>query len=107
MWDVEYSPQDRNVLGSVGQDGRLCLWDARKAASGPASTSTKQGSPIFCLAWSASADMIAVGSENGEVLFFDPRNVEEPLQTWGGHADSVRRVAMLPGAVALSRSKSS
>jgi len=73
------------------------MWDDRKPADGPTMTSMSQGSPLFCLSWSSSGDMIAAGSENGEVHFFDPRSIEEPLQKWQGHADSVRRVAMLPG----------
>jgi len=97
VWDVEYSPQDRNVLCSVGQDGQMRMWDDRKPDGGPTMTSMPQGSPLFCLSWSSSGDMIATGSENGEVLFFDPRSIEEPLQKWQGHTDSVRRVAMLPG----------
>ena len=96
VWDVEYSPQDRNVLCSVGQEGQLRMWDERKTASATAA-SMPQGAPLFCVAWSPSADMIVAGSENGEVLFFDPRSIEEPLQKWEGHADSVRRVVTLPG----------
>ncbi len=96
VWDVEYSPNDRAVFGSVGQDGQLRLWDERKVACATMS-SMPQGSPIFCLSWSSSGKMIAAGSENGEVLFFDPRSIETPLQIWKGHDDSVRRVSMLPG----------
>lgn len=98
MWDVEYSPQDRNVLCSVGQEGQLRMWDERKAASATAA-SMPQGAPLFCLGWSPSADIIVAGSENGEVLFFDPRSIQEPLQKWDGHADSVRRIVALPGLV--------
>ena len=103
VWDVEYSPQDRHVLGSVGQDGQVRLWDERSASgnalktSGSTMASMPQGAPLFCMAWSPSADMIVAGSENGDVLFFDPRAIDEPLQQWQGHTDSVRRVAMLPG----------
>ena len=93
---MDYSPQDRHTLCSVGQDGQLRIWDDRKPTS-PTMTSMPQGSPLFCLAWSAAADMIAAGAESGEVLFFDPRQIDEPLQKWQGHADSVRQVAMLPG----------
>jgi WD40 repeat protein len=96
VWDVEYSPNDRAVFGSVGQDGQLRLWDERKVACATMS-SMPQGSPIFCLSWSSSGKMIAAGSENGEVLFFDPRSIETPLKIWKGHDDSVRRVSMLPG----------
>ena len=98
VWDVEYSPNDCAVFGSVGQDGQLRLWDERKVACATMS-SMPQGSPIFCLSWSSSGKMIAAGSENGEVLFFDPRSIETPLQIWKGHDDSVRRVSMLPGSL--------
>lgn len=99
VWDVQYSPQDRNTLCSVGQDGQLRMWDDRKP-SNPIMNSMPQGVPLFCLAWSASADMIAAGGEGGEIFFFDPRNIDEPLQKWHGHADSIRQVAMLPGSTA-------
>jgi len=29
VWDVAYSPVERNMLASVGQDGRLLVWDDR------------------------------------------------------------------------------
>jgi hypothetical protein len=74
------------------------MWDERKASSATAA-SMPQGAPLFCLGWSPSADMIVAGSENGEVLFFDPRSIQEPLQKWEGHDDSVRRIVALPGLV--------
>jgi hypothetical protein len=86
------------VLCSVGQEGQLRMWDERKASSATAA-SMPQGAPLFCLGWSPSADMIVAGSENGEVLFFDPRSIQEPLQKWEGHDDSVRRIVALPGLV--------
>ena len=86
------------MLCSVGQEGQVRMWDERKAASATAA-SMPQGAPLFCLGWSPSADMIVAGSENGEVLFFDPRSIQEPLQKWDGHVDSVRRIVALPGLV--------
>ena len=103
VWEVEYSTQDRHVLGSVGQDGQLRLWDDRRPGA-PTMTSMPQGAPLFCLAWSPSADMIVAGSENGEVFFFDPRSIQEPLQTWAGHSDSVRRLVTLSGNRIVSAS---
>jgi len=84
---------DGSTLASVGQDGRIRLWDLR-ANEAKAAASEATGSPLYCVCWGHDGNHVYTGGEDGDVLEYDVRAPAQAAQRLRGHGDSVRRVAI-------------
>lgn len=85
--DVDWHPKDPNMIGSVGDDKTIRLWDIRKPST-PAEGSSKSSSlthtvenahdnDINCIAFNPEKEfLLATGSADKTVAIWDMRNLK-------------------------------
>jgi dynein intermediate chain 2 len=81
---IEYNPKDPHVLVGGSYNGLLSVWDTRKG-SAPTDTSPIEKShrdPVYDVAWlqSKTGGEFASVSSDGQVLWWDMRNLSEPKE---------------------------
>jgi dynein intermediate chain 2 len=81
---VEYNPKDPHVLVGGSYNGLLSIWDTRRG-SAPIDTSPIERShrdPVYDVAWlqSKTGGEFASVSTDGQVLWWDIRNLNEPKE---------------------------
>jgi len=89
----------KSRVASGGADGTVRLWDPREREATCAMPIADGNAEVLALSWSASANLLAVGSEFSNALVFDVRNTSAPLSgkpTLNQHAASVTSVAFSP-----------
>lgn len=76
--DVDWHKKDMNLIGSVGDDKSLRLWDIRKAAAGATHTVTDaHENDVNCIAFNPQQEfMVATGSADKTVAIWDMRNLK-------------------------------
>lgn len=108
--DVSWEMGSRDILASVGDDRRLCLWDLRMqsdkdpfACVVEAHTS-EINSVHFC---PSEKHMLATGGSDGIVALWDTRNLSQPVHHLTGHHGEILQVQwapQLPGVLASAAS---
>ncbi|KAL7557367.1 hypothetical protein ACA910_020233 [Epithemia clementina (nom. ined.)] len=100
--DLQYGPQ-KHIILSAGQDGMVNLFDLRSSSQAqqaqaqirlpPASSlssSSSLSSKALCMALGYDGTILAVGSTKGRILFWDWRQPQTLLGTYGNsHKDDV------------------
>ena len=93
-YQAVFSPHQPRLLASVGADGRLLVSDLYK--SSPA-LEMQHGSEVLCCDWDKyNPQLIATGSVDRLVRFWDIRNPSVPVSVLSGHSLAVRRVKCHP-----------
>ena len=97
--DVAWHMFDPNMIGSVGDDKALKIWDVRRKNTAD-SAHTKPNAhkqDINSIAFNPSQEHIfATGSSDSNVRLWDLRNLREPVSTLEGHRAEVFNVAWAP-----------
>ena len=88
------------LIGSVGSDGFLRLWDQRKPAQSCVSL-FDMGQSASCLSWVDSSDcFVAVGAEDGKVFSLDIRSnskdSQQNLSCCAIHSARVEKLVSIP-----------
>ncbi|KAL0246969.1 hypothetical protein GEMRC1_008175 [Eukaryota sp. GEM-RC1] len=87
--DVAFHPKTSDIIGSVGDDGKLVLYDLRTKAVAN-STVAHQGHPCNALSWSLHRDtLLLTAGGDGDVKLFDTRALSQSLYTFSGHSEEV------------------
>ena len=96
--DVQFHCYDRHVFGSVGDDGKLMLWDMRdNRQDKPKDSVDAHSKEINCLAFNPfSEHLIATGSADKTVALWDRRNLKQKLHSFTGHTEEVYQVQWSP-----------
>lgn len=107
--DVAWHGRDRNLIGSVGDDSMIMLWDVRKPGGKPTDNAANGGSQaIQCIKNAHDGDinsiafnpvneyLFATGSADKTVALWDMRNMKTKQQTLRGHNDQVFNVSWNP-----------
>ena len=81
---VSYSPKNSRLVASCGLDGQVCLVDTGSKTGEPSAV-ISVGEPLRCLAFHEGAIHCAVGSESGNLLVYDWRNVRQPIWVQEAH----------------------
>mmetsp|Transcript_23214 Transcript_23214/g.77975 ORF Transcript_23214/g.77975 Transcript_23214/m.77975 type:complete len:431 (+) Transcript_23214:76-1368(+) len=98
--DVDWSKHKAETFGSVGDDRRLLIWDAREGrpADKPAhAVDNAHAGEVNAIHFNPFSDNIFLtGGADGEVGLWDLRNLSARLHTFKGHEDEVFVVQWAP-----------
>jgi len=92
--DVSWYHFHDSIFGSVGDDGKLMIWDVRD----PSNTTPKHSieahaAEVNCIDFSPfSAHILATGSTDRTVALFDLRNLKTKLHSFESHTEEVIQV---------------
>eukprot|EP00923_Selenidium_pygospionis_P016488 GHVN01028852.1.p1 GENE.GHVN01028852.1~~GHVN01028852.1.p1 ORF type:complete len:237 (+),score=23.16 GHVN01028852.1:1065-1775(+) len=95
--DVAFSmfEADEIVVGTVGDDGILALWDLRQDT--PVAKVVASDHPLNSLSFSSrSSHLIAVGGNEKDVALYDCRKLNSCLHKMSGHEKTINRVSFNP-----------
>eukprot|EP01066_Platyproteum_vivax_P010987 Platyproteum_vivax@DN4961_c0_g1_i2.p1 len=94
--DVKFHFQKNEVLGSVGDDKMLKLWDLRQKGEACRGV-CGGGGELNCLAFNSFFEsLIATGSSDGSVCLWDARKMTAPFHTIAYHTGDVLGVEFMP-----------
>mmetsp|Transcript_9583 Transcript_9583/g.13579 ORF Transcript_9583/g.13579 Transcript_9583/m.13579 type:complete len:531 (-) Transcript_9583:854-2446(-) len=97
--DVDWHHRDPNMIGSVGDDRQIMIWDSREKNAKKAVhcvTNAHEGD-INCIAFNPVNEFVlATGSADKTVALWDMRNLKSRLQTLAGHTDQVYQLEWAP-----------
>lgn len=108
--DVDWHHRDVNLIGSVGDDRSIRIWDIRE--NNPTQS-------VHCVKNAHSADvnsiafnpvnefLLATGSADKTVALWDMRNLKSRIQTLKGHTDQVYNIEWAPFNESILASSSS
>lgn len=100
---VRWSKTHENLLASCGDDGKICIWDARtKVRQPPVKTlSPQRRTQLNCLDWHPVFDHhIATGAQDRSCVVWDLRNGKQ-VQVYSEHDASVNSIAFNSGGSLL------
>jgi len=107
--DVAWSNHHEYLLGSVGDDRQLLIWDLRDSADKPTQiVEAAHKADINCLSWNVFNEFVlATGSGDKTVALWDVRNLKQQLHSFQGHADEIFQVQWSPHNETILASASS
>lgn len=94
--DVAWHRLDGNVFGSVGDDGRILLWDRRdlRTPSGGPRPGAHGGKEVNAICFSPfNGNLFATGGSDTMVMLWDVRDLSSPLNVFMHHTGEVYQVA--------------
>mmetsp|Transcript_23741 Transcript_23741/g.43094 ORF Transcript_23741/g.43094 Transcript_23741/m.43094 type:complete len:461 (+) Transcript_23741:73-1455(+) len=97
--DVDWHKLDPNMIGSVGDDKAIMIWDVREKSPDKPVHLVKDAhtGDINSIAFNPVNEyVIATGSADKTVALWDMRNLKERVQTLNGHNDQVYMVEWAP-----------
>ena len=95
--DVGWHAQDPNLMGSVGDDQFLYIWDVREERKPVQSVAEAHPSDVNCLAFHPKQEFIlATGGADASVAIWDMRNMSTPMNILRGHSDQVFKLEWSP-----------
>ena len=100
---VQWAKTNDSLLASCGDDGKLCIWDARtKVRQPPCETIPSRRRMQFnCLDWHPVFEHhIATGAQDSSCIVWDIRTKKQ-VQVYIEHTGSVNSVAFNPGGSLL------
>jgi ribosome assembly protein RRB1 len=73
--ELQWSPTERHVFASAGNDGTVLIWDARSKSRKPAVSMQVSTTDVNVLSWShQTAHLLASGADDGQWAVWDLRN---------------------------------
>lgn len=96
--DVDWHRQYTHLFGSVGDDGRLLLWDSRENTNTPTHEVVAiENGEVNCLSFNPFSEyLVATGGSDGVVGLWDLRNLKQKLHSLEGHQGGVFQVSWAP-----------
>ncbi|ORX89300.1 WD40 repeat-like protein [Basidiobolus meristosporus CBS 931.73] len=95
--DIAWHSQHDGTFASVGDDGRLLIWDIRSTSDKPAQDVKAHKAEVYSVAFNpASEFVLATGSGDKTVALWDMRNLKQHLHVCHSHQDEVLQVAWSP-----------
>nr|CAD7428415.1 unnamed protein product [Timema monikensis] len=98
--DVQWSPNERNVLASCSVDKSIRIWDTRSAPNQACklTASNAHDSDVNVISWNRNEPFIASGGDDGVVHIWDLRQFqsESPVATFKHHIEPVTTVEWHP-----------
>ncbi|KAF2137554.1 uncharacterized protein K452DRAFT_301936 [Aplosporella prunicola CBS 121167] len=102
--ELQWSPTERNVFASAGNDGTVRIWDTRSKSRKPAVTVQASKTDVNVLSWSRqTAHLLASGADDGEWAVWDLRQWKpgaatkpSPVASFGFHKEQITSVEWHP-----------
>ncbi|POM61782.1 Histone-binding protein RBBP7, partial [Phytophthora palmivora] len=96
--DVAWHRHHPKIIGSVGDDKKLLIWDMRSESyDKPAATVLAHTAEVNCLAFSPSSEyLVATGSSDKHINLWDLRNLKTKLHSLEGHSDEIYQIQWSP-----------
>ena len=95
--DVAFHQHHADIFGSVGDDGKVLIWDTRQAADKPLHSVSAHSAEANCLAFNPFSEfLLATASADKTVALWDIRNLSMKLHSFESHADEVFQVTWSP-----------
>jgi len=97
--DVDWHHRDMNLVGSVGDDKSIRIWDVRKVNPGEAVHCVENAheDDVNSIAFNPVNEyLVATGSSDSTVALWDMRNMKKPIRMFLGHSDQVYNVEWSP-----------
>ena len=97
--DVDWHKHMAHLFGSVGDDSKLLLWDAREGGSPSQSVERAHGMDVEvnCISFNPYAEhLLATGGSDNMVNLWDLRKFTKPMHTLEGHQDGVFQISWAP-----------
>ncbi len=93
---VTFHPTSSDELVSVGDDQRMCFWDARGGSAPALAVDNAHGSDVHCVSWNSHDDnLLATGGFDASVKVWDRRKIKET----GGKSEAVTSLKYHEGPV--------
>jgi len=97
--DVDWHHRDMNLVGSVGDDKSIRIWDVRKINPDRAVHCVENAheDDVNSIAFNPVNEfLVATGSSDSNVALWDMRNMKKPIRMFRGHTDQVYQVEWSP-----------
>jgi len=95
--DVDWHKTQATVFGSVGDDGKLLLWDTREGLTPVYSVEAAHESDVNCISFHPSNEFLLVtGSTDRTASLWDLRSIKQKLHSFQSHTDGVYQVSWSP-----------
>jgi len=86
-----------SYFGSVGDDGKLMIWDIREAPNTSGKVVTAHTEPINCIAFNPFSEwVLATGSKDKTVGSWDLRKLKTQVHSFVHHTDEIYQVQWSP-----------
>jgi histone-binding protein RBBP4 len=95
--DVDWHRHAAHMFGSVGDDSRLVLWDARESGAPSHTIERAHEGDVNCISFNPyNENLLATGGSDKNVHLWDLRTFKKPLHVLEGHQDGVFQVSWAP-----------
>lgn len=96
--DVAFHLHQQHIFGSVGDDGKLMIWDTREARRDKAlHVVDAHNKEVNCLAFNPFSEyLLATGSADKTVALWDMRSLKSRLHSLESHTEEVYQVCWSP-----------
>jgi WD40 repeat protein len=106
--DVDWHKHNKDLFGSVGDDGKLLIWDLREKTTPSQTVEKCHTDHAHCIDFNPLNEfLLATGGSDNIIALWDLRNLNHKLHTFENHTKPVFQVSWSPFDETILASSSS